>query len=158
MPYTRYQPWQWEDPKPVATKAVPTANVIQVGDLVSQIAGDVNAASGYTWTTDLPTTQTNFHDQFLGVALERSRAGDVLPIRVASAGVHEFDCASATFELGDLVGPAKASGNNLENQKVAAVATIALAIGRVAQRAVTATRVKVSVTSGVMFGGPVVMG
>ena len=36
--------------------------------------------------------------------MQRSRSGETAPIRVATTGVFEFDCASGTFELGDMVG------------------------------------------------------
>lgn len=68
-------------------------------------------------------------------------------IRIDAGGVFEFDCASATFEVGDLVGCAKQSGNALEDQKVVAVASEALAIGRVTQRGTSITRVKIQILS-----------
>lgn len=150
----RYQPWQYGEPNPVVTKAVPTANVIETGDLVGLATGDPYAASGTTWDTNLATTQEAFHDTFLGVASQRSRDGDVDPIAVNTTGVHEFDCASATFELGDLVGPAKQSGDALESKKVVAVATPNLAIGRVAKRGTSVTKVLVAVEGVLTTGGP----
>lgn len=130
-----YQPHQYGDAKPVVTKAVPTATVIETNDLIGTVAsGDAPyPASDQAWDTDLATTQTAFVARFLGVSMEASRNGDIQPIRVNTAGVHEFECAAAQFELGDLVGPAKQSGNLLEDRKVVAVATEALAIGRVAK-------------------------
>lgn len=65
--------------------------------------------------------------------------------RANSGGVFDFDCASATFNEGDLVGMAKASGNNLENQKVEAVLTQAQAIGKVVQAATATTTVRVEI-------------
>jgi len=41
---------------------------------------------------------------FLGVAMQRSRSGETAPVRVATTGVFEFDCAENEFELGDLIG------------------------------------------------------
>lgn len=151
----RKQSWHYGDAAPVVSKAIDTAAVIEVGDLVEMAAtGEVTAADDHTWNTNLATTQEEFHDKFLGVAQERSRAGDVQPIRVNTLGVHEFDCAAATFELGTLVGPAKQSGNALENQKVVAVATANLAIGRIAKRyGSNTTKVLVRVRSVVMEQG-----
>ena len=85
----------------------------------------------------------------------RSRAGDAAPVRVATTGVFELDCASATFELGDLVGPdSSGAANTLLNQQAIKVNAGALAIGRVAKRQpVAATSVLVDIRSTVMTGG-----
>lgn len=130
-----YQAHQYGDAKPVVTKAVPTATVIEQQDMIGQIAADglPFPAASQAWDTDLATTQTAFILLFLGISTEFSRAGDVAPIKVNTAGVHEMECAAAQFKIGDLVGPAKQSGNLLENRKVVAVATEALAVGRVAR-------------------------
>jgi hypothetical protein len=61
--------------------------------------------------------------------------------------VFEFDCASATFAVGDYVGPAKDTGNALLDNKVVAVGGEALAIGRVYASGASITRVKVRVFS-----------
>ncbi|RIK72633.1 MAG: hypothetical protein DCC68_26205, partial [Planctomycetota bacterium] len=112
--------------------------------------------TGDLWNTNLATTQEAFHDKFLGVAMQRSRAGDTDPIRVATTGVFEFDCVSGTYELGTLVSPDQTGGNNLRNQQVRSVTGTQhnLAIGRVAKRLGTAgTRVLVDIQSTVMTGG-----
>lgn len=131
--------WRYGDTNPVISKPIASATVIEVGDLVEMAAGgDVTPASLHAWNTDLATTQDEFQNAFLGVAMQRSRAGDVEPIRVATSGVFEFDCAAATFELGAL-----AAGNE------------AKAIGRVAKRYGTSTtRALVEIFSTVMRGGP----
>ena len=51
-----------------------------------------------------PQTRRHWSDNFLGVAMARSRRGETAPVRVATTGVFELDCPSETFELGDLVG------------------------------------------------------
>jgi hypothetical protein len=66
---------------------------------------------------------------------------------VATGGVYEYDCASATFEVGDYVGPAKDTGNALLSNKVVAVSGEALAVGRVVERGTSITRVKFRVLS-----------
>lgn len=150
-----YQSHQYGDAKPVVTKPVPSATVIEVNDIIGQIAADglPFPASAQAWDTDLATTQTAFILLFLGIATENSRAGDTAPIKVNTAGVHEFECAAAQFKLGALVGPAKQSGNALEDRKVVAVATEALAIGRVAKDyAANTTKVLVEVFSKIMKG------
>jgi hypothetical protein len=147
--------WRHGDTKPRVTKAIATATVVEIGDLVEASSGTVQSAADHTWNSNIAVTQEEFHDIFLGVAMQRSRSGDTDPIRVATAGVFEFTCAAATFEIGDLVGPAKATGNAMENQKVVAVATANLAIGRVAKRyAANTTTVLVEVESTVQRGGP----
>lgn len=152
----RHQPWMYGEPNPVDTAAVPTATVIEKGDLIAVAAADNSpyAAADETWNIDLATTQEAFHDRFMGVSYDRSRAGDTDSIRCGTSGVHEFDCAAATFEVGDLVGPAKQSGNALESKKVVAVATANLAIGRVAKNYPSnTTKVYVEVFSTLMRGG-----
>lgn len=148
-----YQSHQYGDAKPVVTKAVPTATVIEANDIIGVASGDPFPASAQAWDTDLATTQTAFALLFLGVATEFSRNGDTAPIKVNTAGVHEFECAAGTWELGALVGPAKQSGNALEDRKVASVASEALAIGRVAKRyGANTTKVLVEVFSRIMKG------
>lgn len=150
--------WQRGATNPVVTKAVPTANVIQVGDLVATEAADDDpyAAADETWDTDLATTQENFHDRFLGVAMQRSRNGDTDAIRVATSGVFEFDCASDTYFHGQLVGPDKDTGNALLSQQVEDVATANLAVGRVVKYEGSAITVGclVEIVSVLARGGP----
>ena len=105
-------------------------------------------------TTALEFTQYLFHNSFAGVAAQQYDGTNANiygvkdgMIRFDPVGVFEFDCASATFKAGDLVGMAKASGSNLENQKVVAVAHELLAIGRVYENATTVTTVKVDIRS-----------
>jgi len=139
--------------KAVTTKAIVEATVIEQGDLLSITAGVPDPADDFTWDTDLATTQAAFVALFAGVALEASADGDTDTLLMARAGIFKFTCASATFELGALVGPAKATGNALENQKVVAVADEKLAIGRVAKREGSAvTEVQVEVMSTVLRG------
>lgn len=118
---------------------VNSATVIEIGDLCWLDTDDVKPASDFTWNASLAQTQEDFALKFIGMSADRSRSDDTDQVAVDKNGVKEFTCASATFEIGDLVGPAKASGNALENQKVAAVALKAQAIGRVAKRYASAT-------------------
>lgn len=138
------------DVKSVRTKAVGSAVVIEIGDLVGTTSdGTVYPASDSNWNG----TEETFHDGFLGVALEQSRSGDTDPISVATSGVFEFDTASASYELGDLIGPYD-GGAALSDQQVASVATANLAVGRAAKRTSSETTVLVDIQSVRMTGGP----
>jgi hypothetical protein len=149
--------WRYGDTNPVVTKPIAAGVTIQIGDLVEQdSSGNVTPASALAWTTDLPTTQAAFHAAFLGVAMQRSLSTDTQPIRVATTGVFEMACAAATFNLGDLVGPAKDTGNLLLNQSVVGLAAgnEGKSIGRVANYVNPAsTQVLVSIVSTRQFGG-----
>lgn len=140
--------------------AVDLAEPIEIGDLVYLVTDDVRQADQVSYAAGLAQAQEDFANQFVGAAMQRSRAAtDSNPIRVATRGVFEFVCASATFEIGDLIAVAGNSGDTaLANQTVVGlgVHTSALfprAIGRVAQREASAvTKVKVDIRSTVMFG------
>ncbi len=141
--------------------AVDATTVIEIGDLVHLNTDDALPASsindiGGAGPADLATAQEILHDAFLGVAMQRSRDGDTTPIRIATRGVFELDATSATFEIGDLLGADDDSGATaLEAQKVIAVASENLAIGRVARRVTAADiRVFVEIVGTITHGGP----
>jgi len=94
------------DPKRIRKCAVDAARVIYAGDLVFQVADDVRSAILATYVTgSLDHTQANFRRDFAGVAMKGHGAGDPAGfLSIASRGVFEFDCAAATFEVGDRVG------------------------------------------------------
>ncbi len=122
--------------------AVLSATVIAKGDMVFLDSGTVKPAASFTWDTNIATTQASFAAVFVGVALEGSASGETAPISIdtGSISVWEMDCASATFVAGGPVGPAKASGNALENQKLV-TAVAASSIGRVHVAGASVTRV-----------------
>ena len=134
---------------------VATAQAVAVGDICAMTSNTITRAADETWDTNLATTQTAFVLKFLGVSGQQKDAtvarvfGNATDnvIRIDAGGVFQFDCASATFEVGDLVGCAKQTGNLLESQKVVGVATEALAIGRVVERGTSVTRIKVQILS-----------
>jgi hypothetical protein len=136
--------------------AVDLATAIEIGDMVWQDSDDAKPASDVAEASTLAETQEAFHDGFLGVSEQASRATlESNDIRVGTTGVWEFTCDAATFELGALVGPAAGAGAAIVDQKVAAVATPNLAIGRVAKRyGSNTTKVFVRISSVVMSGGP----
>jgi hypothetical protein len=146
--------WRYGDTNPVVA-AVDAATVIEIGDLLWQDTDDAKPASALANHNSEAANQQALAADFLGVAMQRSRSGDALPIRVATTGVFEFDCASGTFELGDLIGADKNAANNgLLSQQVAKVTQSQGAIGRVAKREPAAvTCVLVDVRSTVMTGG-----
>lgn len=113
---------------------VDAGTVIEAGDLVWLDTDDAKPASAFAWTTNLATTQGNFAAKFLGVAHQQSRAGDTDPISVdvGPHSVYEFDCNSAAYELGALLGPDESS-STLMNQQLEAVGSAAAAIARAAE-------------------------
>ncbi|MBN2024494.1 MAG: hypothetical protein JW809_17070 [Pirellulales bacterium] len=146
--------WRYGDTNPVVA-AVDGATEIEIGDLVYLDTDDAKPASAQADQGSETANQEAFAAKYLGVAMQRSRAGDTAPIRVATTGVFEFECPAGTFELGDLIGPDEnAAGNALLAQQVDGVATGARAIGRVARRVESAaTTVLVNIRSTVMTGG-----
>lgn len=149
--------WRYGDTNPVMLPVL-AATAIEVGDLVYFDGTSLLPAASQADGGVLADNQKAFHLVFAGVASQRHRAnidpaGD---IRVATTGVFEFDCASATFKVGDLVGPAgTGSGGNVgvANQIVAAVAAVWLAIGRVAKKGASITKVYVDIKSSLYKDG-----
>jgi hypothetical protein len=146
--------WRYGDTNPVIA-AVDAETEIEIGDLVFQDTDDAKPASAQADQGSESANRELFADRFLGVAMQRSRAGDTDPVRVATTGVFEFDCPADTFELGDLAGACENSqGDKLLDQQVAKVDAPKHAVGRVARRsAAAATAVLVDIRSTVMTGG-----
>ncbi|MFO0791787.1 MAG: hypothetical protein U0805_20180 [Pirellulales bacterium] len=147
--------WRYGDTCPVMLP-VDSATVIEIGDLVYLDVDDAKPASAQADQSTEIGNQQLFHDVFAGVAMQASRSGDTQPIRVATAGVFEFDCLSTTLEVGDLMSSDEnVAGVALLNQTVAKVGNPNAAIGRCAKRLNPAgTRVLVDIVSGVLKGGP----
>ncbi len=152
--------WRYGETNPV-TLPVASATNIEIGDVVYLSSGAALPASqindiGGAGPATLAAAQEILHDGFVGVAMQRSRVGDDAEIRIATSGVFEFDCASATFELGDRVGTS-ADGTALAPQSVVAVdaGSPQLALGRVARRApIAATHILVDIHSTILKDGP----
>ena len=147
--------WRYGDTNPVMLP-VDASTVIEVGDLVYLDTDDAKPASSQSDAGTPALNQESLHDNFIGIAMQASSDGDTSSIRIATSGVFELECASATFEVGDLVGAAEtAGGNAVEDQKAIAVASPNLALGRCAKRVnPAATSVYVDIVSTVMRGGP----
>ena len=159
--------WRYGEPNPVVA-AVDSATVIEIGDLLWLDTDDAKPASSFSGDDafDEFHHQQNFAGKFLGVAEQRSVAGDTTPIRVATTGVFEFNCPSGTYELGDLVGVRCITtvrlGDSevpehkvleLANQEVEKVAG-KYAVARVAKREpVNTIHVLIAIRSTVMTGG-----
>lgn len=137
--------------KPGTTTRMPvdSAIVIESGDMVFNNVDDVRPADQFAYVTaNLDATQANFAAKFQGVSMESSPAGETRDITIRTCGVFEFECASATFEQGDLVGPDdNAVPDELLNQQVIAIGLNGYgAIGRVHRRyGVATTRVLVEI-------------
>jgi hypothetical protein len=146
--------WRYGDTSPVQMP-VDSATVIEIGDMLYLDVDDAKPAGGQADQGTKNANQQLFHDNFSGVAMQASRAGDTQPIRVATAGVFEFDCVSTTLEVGDLIGPDEnVAGTALLNGTVMKVTNANAAIGRCAKRLNPAgTRCLVDVVSAVLKGG-----
>lgn len=146
--------WRYGDTNPVVA-AVDSSTEIEIGDLLYQATDDARPTSAQPNCDGDQNNREFFADNFLGVAMQRSRAGDTSAIRVATTGVFEFDCPADNFELGDLVGAdGDGTGTGLLDQQVTSVGATTRAIGRVAKRVATAaTSVLVDIRSTVMTGG-----
>lgn len=147
--------WRYGATNPVMLP-VDSSTVIEIGDLMYLDTDDVKPASALSDAGDEAGNQEALHDGFAGIAMQASASGDTSDIRVATTGVFEFDCAAATFEVGDFVGASEnGAGNALENQIVKAASGANLSIGRCAKRvASSGTKVYVDVVSTALKGGP----
>lgn len=113
-------------------------------------AGQSPAASPVT-ASALVVTQYNFAQAFAGVSGQRYDGSNAQAygikdgnLRIDSAGVYQFDTASASYNEGQYVGPDENSTpNGLLPQQVAAVAHPTLAIGQVVAATSSSTTVKV---------------
>jgi hypothetical protein len=146
--------WRYGDTSPVMLP-VDSATVIEIGDLVYLDTDDAKPASSLTDQGTELANQQLLHDGFAGVAMQASPSGATQPIRVATAGVFEFDCVSTTLEVGDMMGADEnVAGTALLTQTVAKVTNANAAVGRCAKRLNPAgTRVLVDVVSSTMKGG-----
>lgn len=161
--------WRYGDTNPVVA-AVDSATVIKIGNLLWLDEHHAKPASAIRihaserrpdptstipGATAGPMREEVFADKFLGVAMQRSMAGDTTPIRVSTTGVFEFDCPSGTFELGDLVGVDEGEmGSSLLDHQISRARDQTHAIARVARREPFAVNsVNIDIRSTVMTGG-----
>jgi hypothetical protein len=139
------------------------ANVFFVGDLVGADGnGVLYPAEDQTWDTSEAETREDFAERFVGVVSQSKRTGDTVPygnsaavIRVATSGVFEADLdAATTMQIGDWVGPTKASGTALVSQTVEKVTAGNQAIGICVEAGTSLTRVKFKLISKLFPSGP----
>jgi hypothetical protein len=134
--------------------SVDVDSVIEPGDLLYLDSGDARPASEFGWDTNLATTQAAFADAFLGIAHERSAAGDtdLISVDISPQAVYEFDVDASTYGLGDLLGPDEAS-SSLMTQQLESVATAARAIARVVElSSVSVSKARVTFASAFSTG------
>jgi hypothetical protein len=134
---------------PVSLQAYPvdSATAITAGDMLFLDTDDVKPASSFTWDTNIATTQASFAAVYVGVAVNdhaaNSGAGS-MSVDTSSSSVWEFDQAADAVVTGGMLGPAKASGDALENQKVAEAASTSAIFRCYLGVPSTATRVQVT--------------
>ncbi len=147
--------WRYGETNPVM-QPTNSGHVVEIGDLVYL---DVNVAKPASSQADQGTLTANqelFHDNFLGVAMQASKAGETTPIRIATSGVFEFACNAEAFEMGDLIGGnEEGTGTQLDQQMVTGVAAANLSIGRCVSRVPSPSNaVLMEVVSTIVRGGP----
>ncbi|KKL65486.1 hypothetical protein LCGC14_2154500 [marine sediment metagenome] len=125
---------------------VDSAQIIEVGDMVALFTDDARRVSQLTYGT-LAAAQLRAAHQFMGVAMEASVSGDTADITIRQSGNFEFDCAAATFEIGDLVAvDDNAGATALVDQQVIAAGENGFGIGHVSKRySANTTRVLVEI-------------
>jgi hypothetical protein len=143
---------------------IASAKAAAAGSMVGFTGGTTVLASDTTWDTNIATTQTAFALLFAGICVQDKDAdedvfghgGDfALKVRVATSGVFLMACAAGTYAVGDLVGPKKATGDDLEDAIVDLSSTEARSIGRVVGRAgVNPGHVEVEINSRVFRKAP----
>lgn len=130
---------------------------VNAGDLMFHDTDDVKPASSMTDQTSESLNQNYFAARFAGVAMDSRKTADgaVTDFPVATDVVAEYDCASSTFEIGDLLAIDEAgSGTALEDQKLVKTTEEGKAIGVCTKRYASAvTRVQCRLISRVLPNG-----
>lgn len=103
---------------------IDSTKACNVGDAIGVSAGAAVLASEETWVTDVHITRRNFAKKFVGCSAQAKDAdedivgnGDAnaLKLRVDCGGVIRVAVADDDYVIGDMIGPKKATGNNLED-------------------------------------------
>lgn len=112
------------------------AQAIAIGDMVYLSGGNLVPASSLAWNTDLATTQADFANVFLGIAVEAkgvTSGNQKLLVDVSPNSHYFYPCASQTHEIGDTFGPDKDTGNAILKgtlEKAVAASSIARCVQR----------------------------
>lgn len=138
----------------------PASTAVSVGDLLTWNDGALVAkpANARADKGSKALNQADFRTLFLGVAADQrlsteTSTGNDSRRLVIIDGIFDCDCASATFEVGDLIGIDRDATPLNMNQQVIKVATPNLAIGFVTKREPSAvTKVRCRLTSSLMYG------
>ena len=147
--------WRYGETNPVMLPVL-AGFTVDIGDLLYLDGNSVKASSSQMNQGTVVANQELFHDNFVGVAMQATNGEETREIRIATSGVFEFKCNTATFEVGDLLGcEDDGTGTQLEKQSVVGVATPNLALGRCVKRVPSAaTKVLIDIVSTVVHGGP----
>jgi hypothetical protein len=126
---------------------VASADIIEIGDLLfyNGTSNAVESVADLAWNSDLATTQADLKGVFAGVAMSASAAGDTSDVRVATKGIADYPCASASFVVDSFIGvDDNATPDGLLAQQVITVGSAALAIGKPeeVQASVTIVRIR----------------
>ena len=147
--------WRYGETNPIMMPVL-AGTIVEIGDIVYLDSGTAKPISEQSDQGSLAANQEAMHDQFLGVAMQASLSE--MPIRSVWLPPECLNstCASATFEIGDLLGGTEeGTGTELMDQELIGVATANLAVGRCTKRVNPAgTKVLVDIISTVLRGGP----
>jgi hypothetical protein len=92
------------------------AQAVAVGDMLWLDTSAAEPAADFTWDTNLATTQASFVNAFLGIAVEAKAvtgSNQRVLVDISPFSTYYMTCTSETHEIGDTLGPKKASGNAL---------------------------------------------
>lgn len=117
---------------------------VSLHSLLYHDSNDAKPAGSQADTTVADLNERQFAKRFAGVAMEAKTATDPAGVIAVAKDIElTIDCASAAFEVGEMVGPIETgAGTALENLKVQKVTDASKAIGVVTARSGTATRVR----------------
>ncbi|VTS03312.1 hypothetical protein [Tuwongella immobilis] len=132
----------------------PASTLVAIGDLMWFNAGSAEKASNRVDRGSLIANQADFRQVFLGVAADQRLISEntVSDRVIVVDGIFDADCATTSWEVGDLVGiDRNASTPANSDQQVAKVTNPNLAIGTCIKKASNATKVRARLVSSLAF-------
>jgi hypothetical protein len=95
-----------------------TTPAIAIGDAIIWVAGNSNCepAASTVWNTNLATTQADFTNIFMGIAVSAkagATAGKLVQVDISPNSFREVPCTSETHDVVEYISMAKDTGNNL---------------------------------------------